>query len=83
LVNMNFAGKISLSGNQMASVLTLPKTAGWHLLGCPFKLTTTISSQLNTSNCIELKNFDGFWIPGGSTNSLLNFEPGKGYFIKK
>jgi len=83
LVNMNLAGKLNLSGNLMTSILNLPTTAGWHLLGCPFKISTAISTQLNSSNCIEIKNFDGFWMPAGSTNSLLNFEPGKGYFIKK
>lgn len=83
LVKMNVAGKISLLGNKIASILTLPTTSGWHLLGCPFQSTTAISTQLNSSNCIEIKNFDGFWIPEGTTNSLSNFESGKGYFIKK
>lgn len=30
-----------------------------------------------------IKNFDGFWEPNGTLNSIQNFEPGKAYFIKK
>ena len=39
--------------------------------------TTGITTQL-----ISTKNFDGFYIKGGTSNSISTFDPGKGYFMK-
>jgi beta-glucanase (GH16 family)/aryl-phospho-beta-D-glucosidase BglC (GH1 family) len=56
---------------------------GWQLLGCPYQNATAISNDFNISNSTLVKNFDGFWIPNGSVNSLQNLEPGKAYFLRK
>jgi hypothetical protein len=56
--------------------------SGWNLVGCQYQQNTTFSNDFNATNCLMIKNFDGFWIPNGTTNSIQNFEPGKGYFLK-
>jgi len=55
---------------------------GWNLVGCPYQVSTTLSSLFNATNTQSVKNFDGFWIPNGTTNSILTLDPGKGYFVK-
>ena len=84
LVNINTAGKLTITGTANSTVNnTYPTTPGWHLVGCPFQTAKTIASQITaTSETTIVKNFDGFWTPNG-VNSLTNIEPGKGYFIKK
>ena len=84
LVNMNAAGKLSVTGTATATAnFQYPTTAGWHLVGCPFQTATTIATQITpTSTTTYVKNFEGFWTPNG-VNSITNIEPGKGYFLKK
>ena len=87
-VNANVAGTLTLTGNTINlptnySISTL-KT-GWNLTGCPYQSATAIASALGTgiSNVSLIKNFTGFYIPSGTSNSLLTIDPGKGYFLKK
>ena len=83
-VNMNNAGTLIVSGTiatQTVQASTL-KT-GWQLIGCPYQSTTTLSTLFNATNCLMVKNFDGFWIPSTSSNSITTLDPGKGYFIKR
>ena len=61
--------------------IVIENISGWHLIGCPFQVETTFSSEFNSSNCFVVKNFEGFWIPNETTNSIVNFEAGKGYFL--
>jgi beta-glucanase (GH16 family) len=84
LVNMNVAGNITINGLSLTNVVypSAIKT-GWQLIGCPFQTNTALSTYFNTTNCVSIKNFDGFWIPGGIANSISNLELGKGYFMKK
>ena len=83
LLYMNNAGTLFLVGNVTQQTLQLPTTEGWKLLGIPFNTERAISDYFNSQNCHTIKNFDGFWQPNGTHNSLHNFEPGKGYFIKQ
>jgi len=55
---------------------------GWNLVGNPLPSVQSISTKLTSLPILTVKNFDGFWLPSGTLNSISNFEPGKGYFIK-
>ncbi len=83
LVNMNAAGTLSITGIPSTSVLQYAPTLGWQLIGSPFQTTTPFSNYFTISNCQTIKNFDGFWQPNGTVNSITNLESGKGYFLKK
>ena len=86
LVKMNVAGNLVITGIPISIVAYSPISTlktGWNLIGCPFQTVTPFSTAYNASNCQTIKNFTGFWIPNGTTNSLSIFEPGKGYFLKK
>jgi endoglucanase len=80
LVNMNSTGTLNVIGSPLLSGLPAIKT-GLNLIGCPFQSATPLSGLFSATNCSMIKNFDGFWIPNGTTNSILNLETGKGYFI--
>ncbi len=62
---------------------------GWNLIGYPGCnqanncANYSISELFNATNCQHIKNFDGFWMPNGTQNSIQNFEIGKGYFYKR
>ncbi|MCK9561371.1 MAG: endo-1,4-beta-xylanase [Bacteroidales bacterium] len=89
LVYMNTAGTLEISGK--LAVTPLQATSlhkGWNMIGYPCMGGESlnpepISNYFNTTNCEIVKNFDGFWQPNGSTNSIYNFESGKGYFVLK
>lgn len=88
LVNMNTAGTITISGIPYTGELLFAPT-GWQLIGYPCTgvgeslfAPRPISNYFNTTNCQIIKNFDGFWVPNGTMNSIQNFEVGKGYFVK-
>jgi hypothetical protein len=84
LVNMNAAETINIVGMPTVEtrlIASLPN--GWNLIGCPYQTATALSSLFNATNTQVVKNFDGFWIPSGSTNSITTVDPGKGYFLKK
>lgn len=84
LVKMNAAGTLTITGppvykkQNIASMKT-----GWNMLGCVYQYNTPFTTDLNSSNTKTIKNFTGFWEPNGSTNSIVNFETGKGYYLKK
>ena len=83
-VYMNAAGILNATGSAISTAGFPSATkAGWNIIGCPFQSNTAISTFFNTSNGLMLKGFNGYWIPNGTTNSLQNLEPGKGYFLKK
>jgi hypothetical protein len=82
LVKMNTAGTLTVTGTHCTGVLQYAPT-GWQLIGVPFQTATPFSDYFNTTNCEVIKNFDGYWMPNGTANSIENLEPGKGYFILK
>lgn len=59
-----------------------PNSTTWEMIGCPFQEEVQFSEIYNNNNCNVIKNLDGFWMPDGTQNSLLNFVPGEGYFLK-
>jgi hypothetical protein len=56
---------------------------GWNLIGCPFQTATLLSTLFTVSNTIVVKNFDGFWFPNGTLNSITAMNSGKAYFMRK
>ena len=82
LVNMNVDGILTINGFVFSNVI-YPSTikTGWQLIGCPFQTNTLLSTYFNSNNCISIKNFDGFLILNGTTNSISNLEVGKGYLL--
>jgi hypothetical protein len=83
LVNMNIAGTLTVTGTTVETPnLGVSATTGWNIIGCPYQIATLFSSDFNSNNCSLIKNFEGFWIPNGTTNSIENMEPGEGFFIK-
>jgi len=43
---------------------------------------TPFSIYYYSVNNREIKNFNGFWEPDGTLNSINDLEPGKGCFVK-
>jgi hypothetical protein len=83
LVKMNVAGTLSITG--MPIVIGSIQTnisLGWHLIGCSYQVATPLSSVFSSANITAVKNFDGFWFPNGTMNSISTLVPGKGYFMK-
>jgi len=82
IANMKSAKILSVKGTPI-SILPMPaNTLGWKLIGCPYPSAISFSTIYNSSNCEIIKNFEGIWIPNGSSNTINNIEPGKAYFIK-
>jgi xyloglucan-specific exo-beta-1,4-glucanase len=84
LVYMNVSGSLTVSGTQnLQGFKNLEGlNVGWSLIGCPYPAPTPMAGIFG-SKFLEVKNFDGFWMPNGTANSIENMEPGKGYFIRK
>ena len=88
-INMNAEGTLSVIGIPMRTNLDVrannnsPLQTGWQMIGCPYQTIQDFSSFLNATQSQQIKNFDGFWIPNGTTNSISTFIPGKGYLLKK
>jgi len=83
-VKMNNTETLTIAGIPMSTLAYSPiSTSSWTLIGCPFQSATPFSDNFNLSNCSVIKNFSGFWKPGGTINSIESFEPGKGYYIRK
>ena len=82
LVNMAAAGTVSVTG-QAVSTVTYSLKPGWNLIGYPSNTTGTISTKLNSiwTPFVSIKNFDGFYIKNGTTNSLTNLVPNYGYYV--
>ncbi len=78
------AETVELSGVQTTAT-TASLKSGWNLVGCPFATAATIDATYGTvlSATSVVKDFTGFWMLNGTTNSINDIEPGKAYFIKK
>ena len=82
LVKMNTASSITITGKAYPNLsITLPATKGWSMIGCPFLKAKLLKEYYNSANTASIKNFDGFWKPDGSLNSIISLDPNKGYFI--
>jgi len=81
-VKMNTATSITINGKSYPNLsINLPTTKGWSLIGCPFLKSKQLIDYYNSTNTSSIKNFDGFWKPDGSLNSIISLDPNKGYFI--
>jgi hypothetical protein len=84
LVNMNIAGTLTVTGTTVETPnLGVSTITGWNLIGCPFQTPTPFTSDFNSTNCQLIKNFEGFWIPNETANSIENTEPGSAYYLYK
>ena len=81
-IKMNVTRDLTVTGPETKTGLPTMKT-GWNLIGCPYQTATPLSTLFTPTNASAVKNFEGFWMPNGSVNSIQNLEPGKGYFLKK
>jgi len=82
LVFMETAGTLTVSGEPMVETAHgLSLLGTWELMGVPYQNNTLITDVFNGTAVQTIKNFDGFWQADGS-GTLLNLEPGKGYFVK-
>jgi hypothetical protein len=80
LVNMKAAATITVSGLALTPSIGTIKT-GWQLTGCPYQASTAITTAFTTTTLQTIKNFTSYWSSTG-TGTLLNIDPGKGYFVK-
>jgi len=85
LVNMNSVGRFMVAGTpDLEGFQNLQGLqAGWQLIGCSFQSATPFANYFNSTNCSVVKNFNGFWVPDGTANSIQDLGPGEGYFIKR
>jgi uncharacterized protein YjdB len=86
LVNMKATGTLSLTG--VPSTFTATKVlgtmkTGWNLVGCVYQTSTAIATAFDITKISAVKNFSGFYVSGGTANSLTNVVPSNGYFVKK
>lgn len=79
-----------IEGSPVALPYSIPFQTGWNNMGYPLQTTqdalTAIQSLINASHFIKILNEEGGfiqYIPGvGWINTIGNFEPGEGYYIK-
>jgi len=80
LVKMNTEGVLSINGTVQTPLMASVQS-GWQMLGCPYQTTTPFTTYFNSTNTETIKNFEGFWKPDGTMNSINELEPGKGYYM--
>lgn len=83
LVLMNASGSLSVTGLPITTPTKSNSKFNIDLIGCPYQAATAFSKDYNTSNCSYIKDLNGVWFPGNTNSTLTNYEPGKGYFLKK
>lgn len=83
LVNMNAVGTLIIQGVTLSHPLNAKKETGWQLIGCPYQSATPFSQDFDATNCSAIKNFEGFWMPDKTNNSIQYLESGKGYFVRR
>jgi mannan endo-1,4-beta-mannosidase len=83
LVKVTSAQSLSVTGTLLKTNAYALKT-GWNMVGFPQQASASIATSTTgiTTQFVSTKNFDGFYVKGGTANSLTNFDPGKGYFLK-
>ncbi len=85
LVKMKNSAALDLNGTPLNSTnndLALKK--GWNLVGIPFSDTMNLNLALSSilNNLVIVKDFDGYYDPNSTVNSLKTLSSGKGYLIK-
>ena len=82
LVKVPANATLTVIGTVTNPTMTTQLKQGWNLVGVPATANQTILSKTNGKPIQTVKSFDGFYTPGGATNSITNFVPGKGYYIQ-
>ena len=82
LVNVPAAKTLTVQGTTTNPTLVTTLKQGWNLIGVPATANQSIATKLTAKPVTTVKNFDGFYVPAGSTNSITNFVPGKAYYIQ-
>jgi hypothetical protein len=86
LINMKSAATFTVTGlpsaYTAAKLLAKMKT-GWNIVGCVSQASTAVATAFDITKISSVKNFSGFYIPSGTTNSLTTIVPSNGYFVKK
>lgn len=80
LVNMNTAGKLTVTGMPIAEGLAT-LSSGWNLSASPAQHPAPLADYINAATWQAVKDFNAYWLPGRTDNALETFEPGKAYFI--
>jgi len=83
LVKMNNKGTLNIAGKALQQPLKIKSGAGWQMLGCPYQSASVFETHFTSETLEIIKNFEGFYEPGGTLNSISELEPGKGYFVKR
>jgi len=86
LVKMKAAASLTVTGiptSMTAATLLNNIKTGWNIVGCIYQTSTAIATAFDITKINTLKNFSGFYVPNGTTNSLANVVPGYGYFVNK
>lgn len=55
---------------------------GWQLINSTYGSDKPFSDLFNSTNCLYIKNFEGYWSPKDSQSNISNFEQGKAYYLK-
>lgn len=69
---------LTIKGVETQSVASLHE--GWNLIGVPVQSNFPVSSL--PAETIIVKDFEGFYAPSGTMNSMTELIPGKAYFLK-
>jgi hypothetical protein len=82
LVKVTTATTLSVTGS-LVGATSLSLKSGWNLVGFPKQTTGAITTVLTGiwTSFTQMKDFNGFYIKGGTLNSLTNMIPNSGYFI--
>lgn len=82
--------QLELTGMAVSTPFSIPLTTGWNIMGYPLSQSqnalTAIQPLIDENELIKVLNESGGFIqdiPGiGWVNTIHNFEPGEGYYIK-
>lgn len=69
---------ITISGTMSTRKPASDFASGWSLIGIP---STTALPLTMYPSAISIKDFEGYYVPNNTQNSIIELEPGKAYFI--
>ena len=89
-INVSHDDTLQTTGKQVILPFTIPLQTGWNLMGYPLRqrqdAITALNKLIDSSRLVKVVDEKGGFIqniPGvGWMNTLGNFEPDKGYYIK-
>jgi len=83
LVKNTSTQTLTIAGKSFVLTNPISLTKGLNLLAYPYYCTSTITSFTNgiSSKIIKIKNLTDSYVPGSGSNTLLNFDKNKGFYI--